>query len=90
MNYRLLGKVKFTDKSVVGSCVMAIYHRHKLGQQAEDDAHAFLVLQGMQLITKNFRACFGEVDLIMQIKILLYLWKSEAAVDLITARRKKV
>jgi putative endonuclease len=35
------------------------------GENAEDDAHQFLVNQGLELVDRNFRCKQGELDLIM-------------------------
>ena len=40
--------------------------RKKLGNQAEDEACAFLLKQGFTLLDRNFSTKLGEVDLIMQ------------------------
>jgi len=40
--------------------------RKKLGNQAEDEACAFLLKQGFRLLDRNFSTKLGEVDLIMQ------------------------
>ena len=42
------------------------YLRHQRGVAAEDRALAFLLQQGLQLITRNYRCRFGEIDLIMR------------------------
>jgi len=36
------------------------------GELAEQDACQFLIKQKLKLICKNYRCCFGEIDLIMQ------------------------
>jgi len=36
------------------------------GKQAEDRALAYLRRQGLQLILRNYRCRFGEIDLVMQ------------------------
>lgn len=36
------------------------------GQQAETQACEYLKLQGLQLLERNFRCKYGEIDLIMQ------------------------
>lgn len=38
----------------------------ELGRQAEDQACRFLEEHGLQLVAKNFRCKYGEIDLIMQ------------------------
>lgn len=43
----------------------------KKGQQAEDQACQYLEKQGLRLITRNYRAPFGEIDLICQHKDIL-------------------
>jgi putative endonuclease len=40
--------------------------RQHIGQVAEDDALAYLLGQGLTLVTRNFRCRVGEIDLIMQ------------------------
>jgi putative endonuclease len=37
-----------------------------IGRQAEETACRFLLANGLNLIQKNFRCYFGEIDLIMQ------------------------
>lgn len=37
-----------------------------LGQSAESRAEAFLQSRGLQLLSRNWRCRFGEIDLIMQ------------------------
>ena len=37
-----------------------------LGRKAERVSHKYLRNQGLKLIEKNFRCCYGEIDLIMQ------------------------
>lgn len=38
------------------------------GKKAEDVAHSYLKKNGLELITRNYRCRFGEIDLIMQDK----------------------
>ena len=38
----------------------------QIGFVAEKNACSYLQTQGLKLITKNFRCCYGEIDLIMQ------------------------
>lgn len=42
--------------------------KQKYGQIGESKAEAYLLTQGMTLLTKNYRCPFGEIDLIMQDK----------------------
>ncbi|MEY4768978.1 MAG: hypothetical protein RL637_1617 [Pseudomonadota bacterium] len=39
---------------------------YRIGQIAEQKACEFLLSQGLQLITRNFRCQYGELDLVMQ------------------------
>lgn len=41
------------------------------GKQAEDRALVYLRQQGLQLIVRNYRCRFGEIDLVMQDRSLL-------------------
>ena len=47
-----------------GSSTMAM--QQVVGQQAEKDARRYLTQQGLIFISKNYRAPFGEIDLIMR------------------------
>ena len=40
--------------------------RSLIGKKAEDIAYSFLKKNGLELITRNYRCRFGEIDLIMQ------------------------
>jgi len=40
--------------------------RSLLGQTAEARAAAFLQARGLKLLARNWRCCFGEIDLIMR------------------------
>lgn len=37
-----------------------------LGKKAEDAACSFLIKNGLELITRNYKCRYGEIDLIMQ------------------------
>lgn len=39
---------------------------YKVGLHGEDKACDFLKRQGLKLLTRNFKTCLGEIDLIMQ------------------------
>lgn len=41
------------------------------GAQAEQAAAAYLVKRGLQLVEKNYRCRFGEIDLIMRVGVTL-------------------
>lgn len=43
-----------------------VVHRKKLGDLAEQRACEFLQAQGLELMTQNYRAACGEIDLIMR------------------------
>jgi len=38
----------------------------KLGVQAEDVAARYLQQRGLKLVCRNYRSCFGEIDLILR------------------------
>jgi putative endonuclease len=40
--------------------------KQAVGQQGEDEALAYLLRQGLQLVERNFRCKGGEIDLLMQ------------------------
>ena len=42
-----------------------------IGKKAEDVAYSFLKKNGLELIARNYRCNFGEIDLIMQDKEIL-------------------
>ena len=39
--------------------------KQQIGRNAEDESLAFLQLQGLKFVTRNFNCRFGEIDLIM-------------------------
>ncbi|MCV6588429.1 MAG: YraN family protein [Marinobacterium sp.] len=39
--------------------------RQQIGKDAEHQAEHFLCQQGLKPVTRNFRSCYGEIDLIM-------------------------
>lgn len=47
---------------------MASYNTQALGKLAEQAACEYLQTKGMRLLTQNYRAAAGEIDLIMQDK----------------------
>src|SRR3990167_3890760 len=40
--------------------------RQQIGRTAEQKAAEFLQKKGLRLLKKNYRCCFGEIDLIME------------------------
>ena len=40
--------------------------RQQLGRRGEDLAAEFLIAQGFQILGRNLRYCFGEIDLLAQ------------------------
>lgn len=52
------------ERQVVSSCKISS-DKQGIGSQAEEDALQFLLLNGLNLLERNYRCRFGEIDLIM-------------------------
>ena len=50
---------------VISSCKIST-DKQGIGSQAEEDALQFLLRNGLNLLERNYRCRFGEIDLIMQ------------------------
>lgn len=50
---------------VISSCKI-LPDKQGIGSQAEEDALQFLLRNGLNLVDRNYRCRFGEIDLIMQ------------------------
>lgn len=52
------------ERQVVSSCKISS-DKQGIGSQAEEDALQFLLQNGLNLLDRNYRCRFGEIDLIM-------------------------
>ena len=52
------------ERQVVSSCKISP-DKQGIGSQAEEDALQFLLRNGLNLLERNYRCRFGEIDLIM-------------------------
>lgn len=50
---------------MISSCKI-LPDKQGIGSQAEEDALQFLLRNGLNLVDRNYRCRFGEIDLIMQ------------------------